>query len=98
MISAPALRAVSESILVTVPIPPFTIIHVHYLPGRRHILWTRKFIPEPGVSQLPKRPEKPSVTAYIAFTRSLLNPKRLIYSPTDFLHRSINTCFSSGRT
>ena len=40
------------------------------------MLWTRKFIPLPGVSQLPYRPENPSVTAYIAFSRSLLKSKR----------------------
>ncbi len=33
-------------------------------------------MPVPGVSQSPLRPENPSVTAYIAFKRSLLNPKR----------------------
>ena len=51
---------------MTVPMPPSTIIHVPSEPGRRHMLWTRKFIPVPGVSQVPVSPEKPSVTAYIA--------------------------------
>ena len=85
---APALRAASASVCVTVPMPPRTIIHVPSLPGRRHMLWTRKFIPVPGVSQVPSRPEKPSVTAYIAFTRSLLKSKRSRYSPTGPRHRS----------
>jgi hypothetical protein len=40
------------------------------------MLWTRKFIPLPGVSQVPYRPDSPSVTAYIAFNRSLLNWNR----------------------
>ncbi len=62
------------------------------------MLWTRKFIPVPGVSQVPKRPEKPSVTAYIARSRSLLKAKRARYSPTGLRHRSTKTCCSAGRT
>ena len=62
------------------------------------MLWMRKFIPLPGVSQSPFKPEKPSVTAYIAFSRSLLNPNRSRYCPTGLRQRSTKTWRSAGRT
>ena len=40
------------------------------------MLWMRKFIPVPGVLHVPVLPEKPSVTAYIARSRSLWKSKR----------------------
>ena len=83
---------------VTVPMPPLQIIHVPSEPGRRHMLWMRKFMPVPGVSHEPYRPEKPSVTAYIARRRSLLKPKRSMYSPTGRRHRLTNAWRSSLRT
>src|SRR5437660_536496 len=46
---APASVARRASSFVTAPIPPCTIIHVPSEPGRRHMLWTRKFVPVPGV-------------------------------------------------
>ncbi len=97
-IRAPASRAAAANRCVTVPIPPLTIIQVPSLLGRRHMLWMRKFIPVPGVSQSPLRPEKPSVTAYIAFSKSLLNPKRSRYCPTGLRQRSTKTLRSAGRT
>ena len=97
-IPAPASRAAAAKRCVTVPMPPLTIIQVPSLPGSRHMLWMRKFIPVPGVSQSPLRPEKPSVTAYIALRRSLRKAKRSRYSPTGLRHRSTNTRRSAGRT
>ena len=76
-----AARASSASRVVTVPIPPRTIIQVPSAPGSRHMLWPRKLCPLPGVSQVPVSPLTPSVTAYIALSRSLLNSKRSRYSP-----------------
>jgi phytoene dehydrogenase-like protein len=55
-------------------------------------------IPVPGVSHVPLSPEKPSVTAYIALTRSLLNANRSRYSPTGLRHRSTNARRSGART
>ena len=52
----PAARAASAKRWVTVPMPPSTIIQVPSEPGSRHMLWTRKFMPVPGVSQLPHKP------------------------------------------
>ena len=46
-IVAPASTARRASSLVTRPMPPSTTIHVPSDPGRRHMLWTRKFIPVP---------------------------------------------------
>jgi hypothetical protein len=40
------------------------------------MLWTRKFIPVPGVSKPPASPEKASVAAYIAWRRSLFQGNR----------------------
>jgi len=62
------------------------------------MLWTRKFIPVPGVSQVPERPLNPSVTAYMAFRRSLLNSNRSRYRPTGLRHSPTNTSRSAGRT
>ena len=73
---APALRAASPMRDVTTPIPPLTMVNVPSVPGRRHMLWSRKFIPVPGVLQVPWMPEKPSVTAYMARRRSLRKSKR----------------------
>jgi hypothetical protein len=42
----------------------------------RTMLWHRKFRPEPGMSQVAARPDTPSVTAYMARSRSLRKPKR----------------------
>ena len=50
---APASRAASPMRAVTVPIPPRTSMNVPSAPGRRHMLWTRKFIPVPGVLHVP---------------------------------------------
>ena len=75
-IAAPAARAASPMRAVTVPMPPRTSMNVPSEPGRRHMLWTRKFIPVPGVLHVPVLPEKPSVTAYIARRRSLRKSKR----------------------
>ena len=49
--AAPRLRAACASPGSPSPMPPSTIIQVPSEPGRRHMLWTRKFIPVPGVSQ-----------------------------------------------
>ena len=62
------------------------------------MLWMRKFIPVPAVSQSPFSPEKPSVTAYIAFKRSDLKPNRSRYCPTGLRQRSMNVLRSAGRT
>ena len=62
------------------------------------MLWTRKFIPLPGVSQVPVSPLSPSVTAYIARSRSLLKPNRSRYRPTDPRQSETNTSRSAGRT
>lgn len=70
-IVAPAAVAARSRRDVRVPMPPRRIIQVPSAPGRRHMLWIRKFMPVPGVSQPPVRPEKPSVTAYMALRRSL---------------------------
>lgn len=43
-------------------------------PNTLTMLCTRKFMPVPGVSHVPLSPLKPSVTAYIARSRSLLKP------------------------
>ena len=51
--TAPCSRAFSAIMRVTVPMPPLTIIHVPSEPGRRHMLWMRKFMPVPGVSHEP---------------------------------------------
>ncbi|MCY1008142.1 hypothetical protein OV079_21800 [Nannocystis pusilla] len=51
--TAPAARAAAANFCETVPMPPSTSIHVPPAPGRRHMLWTRKFMPVPGVSQVP---------------------------------------------
>ncbi len=85
------------SVDVTVPIPPRTTIQVPSEPGSRHMLCTRKLWPDPGVSQVASRPDSPSVTAYIALTKSLVKPNRSRYSPTLPRHRSTNTERSSGR-
>ncbi len=74
--SAPLRRATRAISSLTVPMPPRTTIHVPPLPGSRHMLWMRKFIPVPGMSQVAVRPEKPSVTAYIAWISSLSKPNR----------------------
>ena len=62
------------------------------------MLWTRKFIPVPGVSHVPNSPENPSVTAYIALRRSLLKSNRSRYSPTEPRQRRTNASRSAGRT
>ena len=56
------------------------------------MLCTRKFMPEPGLSQEPVRPAKPSVTAYMALSRSLLKPKRSRYLATGCWHRLMKVC------
>lgn len=60
--------------------------------GGGTMLWARKLTPVPGVSQEPVRPVNPSVTAYMARTRSLLNPKLSKYCLIGFRHRSTNIC------
>ena len=75
-IVAPSALALSAKRREIVPIPPSTIIHVPSAPGRRHMLWMRKFMPVPGESKPPASPEKASVTAYIAWRRSLFQPNR----------------------
>ena len=55
-------------------------------------------MPVPGVSQVPCSPLKPSVTAYMAFTRSLLKPKRSMYAPTDPRHSFTKCSRRAGRT
>ena len=97
-IRAPARRAASAMRAVRVPIPPSTSIQVPSEPGSRHMLWARKLKPVPGVSHVPSPPATPSVTAYIALTRSLLNSKRSRYAPTEPRHRFTNASRSAGRT
>ncbi len=57
-------------------------------------------MPEPGLSQEPVRPAKPSVTAYMALSRSLLKPKRSRYLATGCWHRLMKVCRhrQQGRT
>ena len=73
---APALARRVGDAWVTTPMPPWTMVNVPPVPGSRHMLWSRKLIPVPGVLQVPWRPEKPSVTAYMARRRSLLKSNR----------------------
>jgi hypothetical protein len=69
-IVAPASRAASAKVRVTVPMPPCAIIHVPSDPGSRHMLCTRKLCPVPGSSGPALTPESPSVTAYMATSNS----------------------------
>jgi hypothetical protein len=74
--AAPAARAASANVRETVPIPPAAIIQVPSEPGSRHMLCTRKLWPVPGSSGPAFSPERPSVTAYMLISSSLLKPNR----------------------
>jgi hypothetical protein len=73
---APAACAASANVRDTVPMPPRAIIHVPSEPGSRHMLCTRKLWPVPGSSGPAFSPDRPSVTAYMLISSSLLNPNR----------------------
>lgn len=49
-------------------------------------------MPVPGVCHEPFKPEKPSVTAYMLFSRGLLKLKRSRYAATGCRHKSMNVC------
>ena len=58
------------------------------------MLCMRKFMPVPGVCQEPFRPEKPSVTAYMLFSKGLLKLKRSKYAATGCSHRPMKVCIT----